>query len=176
MAAFVEKYVLGCDAGQRYKSARHPKALLQPQDVPEYPWELMGVDLITQLPTSRGFNSICTYVDHETDQTHLALCKDMLTAEGAAELHYKDVFRLHGIPRKVYSDRGPQFAARFMRALYKHLGIETGFTTAYHPQGNGKVERKNQEVEQYLRIFCNQRQDDWADHLPAAEFALNSRL
>jgi transposase InsO family protein len=63
-----------------------------------------------------------------------------------------------------------------MRALYKRLGIETGFTTAYHLQDNGKVERKNQEVEQYLHLFCNKRQDDWAPHLPAAEFALNSRL
>jgi hypothetical protein len=63
-----------------------------------------------------------------------------------------------------------------MRALYKHLGIKTGFTTAYHPQGNGKVERKNQEVEQYLRLFCNKRQDDWASHLLAAEFTLNSHL
>jgi hypothetical protein len=60
-----------------------------------------------------------------------------------------------------------------MRALYKHLGIETGFTTAYHPEGNGKVERKNQEVEQYLCLFCDKRQEDWAEHLPAAEFALN---
>ena len=91
-------------------------------------------------------------------------------------MHYKEVFRLHGIPWKVYSDRGPQFAARFMKALYKRLGIQTGLTTAFHPQGNGKVERKNQEVEQYLRLFCNKRQDDWVDHLPAAEFALNSRV
>ena len=63
-----------------------------------------------------------------------------------------------------------------MKALYKRLGIQTGLTTAFHPQGNGKVERKNQEVEQYLRLFCNKRQDDWVDHLPAAEFALNSRV
>jgi hypothetical protein len=63
-----------------------------------------------------------------------------------------------------------------MRALYKCLSIETGFTTAYHPQGNGKVECKNQEVEQYLCLFCNKRQDDWASYLPAAEFTLNLRL
>jgi hypothetical protein len=104
------------------------------------------------------------------------LCKSNLTAEGAADIHYSDVFRLHRIPKKIFSNQGPQFAARFMRALYKRLGIETGFTTAYHPQGNGKVERKNQEVKQYLRLFCNKRQNDWASHLPTAEFALNSRL
>jgi hypothetical protein len=63
-----------------------------------------------------------------------------------------------------------------MRALYKRLGIETGLTTAYHPEGNGKVECKNQEVEQYLRLFCDKRQEDWAKHLSAVEFALNSRI
>jgi hypothetical protein len=61
-----------------------------------------------------------------------------------------------------------------MQALYMHLGIETGLTTAYHFEGNGKVERKNQEVEQYLCLFCDKRHEDWAKYLPAAEFALNS--
>ena len=176
MAAFVENYVLGCDICQRYKHARHPRATLQPQEVLSQPWKNIGVDLITQLPRSNGLDSIAVYVDHLTDQTHLVPCDSTLSAEGAAELHYKDIFRLHGMPRKVFSDRGPQFAARFMRALYKRLGIKTGLTTAYHPQGNGKVERKNQQVESYLRMFCNHQQDDWVDHLPAAEFALNSHV
>jgi hypothetical protein len=61
-----------------------------------------------------------------------------------------------------------------MHALYRCLDIETGLTTAYHPKGNGKVECKNQEVEQYLCLFCDKCQEDWAKHLPAAEFALNS--
>lgn len=76
----------------------------------------------------------------------------------------------------MFSDRGPQFAARIMRALYKRLSITPSLTTAYHPQGNGKVECKNQEIETYLRLYCAKRQDDWIDHLPAAEFALNSRV
>jgi transposase InsO family protein len=176
MGASVEQYVLGCNKCQRYKPAQHPNSTLQPHETPAAPWEHVGVDLITQLPGSNGFDSICVYVDHYSDQCHLVPCKSNLTAEGAADIHYSDVFRLHGIPKKIFSDRGLQFAARFMRALYKRLGIETGFTTAYHPQGNGKVEHKNQEVKQYLCLFCNKRQDDWASHLPAAEFALNSRL
>jgi transposase InsO family protein len=155
MASFVDKYILGCEKCQRYKPAQHSKAVLQPQEVPAGPWQHVGVDLITQLPPSNHFDSIAVYVDHYSDQAHLVPCKSNLIAEGAADLHYRDVFRLHGIPKKVFFDRGPQFAARFMRALYKRLGIETGLTTAYHPEGNGKVERKNQEVEQYLRLFCN---------------------
>ena len=176
MASWVEKYVLKCDKCQRYKPVRHPRAILQPQETPEAPWTHIGVDLITQLPSFRGYDAIAVYVNHYSDQAHLIPCKSSITAEGQADLHYKEVFRLHGIPWKVYSNRGPQFAARFMKALYKQLGIQTGLTTAFHPQGNGKVERKNQEVEQYLRLFCNKRQDDWVDHLPAAEFALNSRV
>jgi hypothetical protein len=144
--------------------------------MPAAPWEHVDVNLITQLPGSNRFNSICVYVNHYSDQCHLVPCKSNLTAEGAANIHYSDVFCLHGIPKKIFSDRGPQFAAHFMRALYKCLGIKTGFTTAYHPQGNGKVECKNQEVKQYLCLFCNKWQDDWASHLPATEFALNSRL
>ena len=63
-----------------------------------------------------------------------------------------------------------------MRALYKRLGISAGLTTAYHPKGNGKVERKNQEVEKFLRLFVSQRQDDWVDWLSLAKFMLNSRV
>jgi transposase InsO family protein len=143
MGASVEQYVLGCDKCQRYKPAQHPNSTLQPHKTPAAPWEHVGVDLITQLPGSNGFDSICVYVDHYLDQCHLVPCKSNLIAEGAANIHYSDVFRLHRISKKIFSDWGPQFAARFMRALYKRLGIETGFTTAYHPQGNGKVERKN---------------------------------
>jgi hypothetical protein len=176
MGASVEKYVLGCNKCQCYKPAQYPNTTLQPYEIPTVPWEHVSVDLITQLPRLNGFDSICVYVNHDSDQCHLMPCKSNLTAEGAVDIHYSDVFRLYGILKKIFSDCGLQFAARFMRALYKCLGIETGFTTAYHSQGNSKAERKNQEVEQYLCLFCNKWQDDWASHLPAAEFALNSRL
>jgi hypothetical protein len=74
------------------------------------------------------------------------------------------------------SDRGPQFAARSMHALYKQLGIYSGLTTAYHPQANGQVEHKNQEVVIYICLFIDKCQDDWVDLLPTAEFVINSRL
>ena len=61
-------------------------------------------------------------------------------------------------------------------ALYERLGIDAGLTTAYHPQANGQVERKNQEVEAYLRLFIGKQQDDWVDLLPTAEFVINSQL
>ena len=63
-----------------------------------------------------------------------------------------------------------------MCTLYKELGIDTGLTTAYHPQANGQVECKNQEVEAYLHLFISKHQDDWVDLLPTAEFIINSCL
>ena len=85
-----------------------------------------------------------------------------------ARLFVQHVWKLHGIPRKVVSNQGLQFIAEFTRELYHILGIKIAATTAYHPQGDGQTERVNQELEQYLRIFVNQRQDDWMDLLPLA--------
>src|ERR1700761_2614402 len=119
---------------------------------------------------------ILNLVDHYTKQIHLFPVTSQITADGVATIYFDNVFPLHGIPRKIISDQGPQFAARSMRALYKRLGIDAGLTTAYHPQANGQVEHKNQEVEAYLRLFISKRQDDWVDLLPTAEFVINSRL
>jgi hypothetical protein len=176
MAGFISAYVEGCDRCQRYRKDLHPKALIQPQEVPEGPWQTIGIDLIGPLPVSRGKDAILNIVDHYTKQIHLFPVTTQLTADGVASIYFKQVFPLHGIPKKIISDRGPQFAARSMRALYKRLGIDAGLTTAYHPQANGQVERKNQEVEIYLKLFTGKRQDDWADLLPTAEFVINSRL
>jgi hypothetical protein len=176
MAGFISAYVEGCDRCQRYRKDLHPKALIQPQEVPEGPWQTIGIDLIGPLPVSRGKDAILNIVDHYTKQIHLFPVTTQLTADGVASIYFEQVFPLHGIPKKIISDRGPQFAARSMRALYKRLGIDAGLTTAYHPQANGQVERKNQEVEIYLKLFTGKRQDDWANLLPTAEFVINSRL
>jgi hypothetical protein len=173
--AFVSKYVAGCDTCQRCKPARHPRSVLQPHDVPEGPWQTVGVDLITGLPPVGGYDAIVVYIDHYSKQVHVIPTTTEVDAEGIADIHYREIFRLHGIPTKIVSDRGPQFAARLMRALYHKLGITHALTTAYHPQSNGQTERANQEVEKHLRLFTNARQDDWVSFLPTAEFVLNNR-
>ena len=81
------------------------------------------------------------------------------------------------MPKKVVSDRGPQFVAEFMNKLYQLLGIKLAATTAYHPQGARQTDRRvNQELEQFLHLFINQRQDDWDDLLPFAEFQYNNHI
>jgi len=98
----------------------------------------------------------------------------MVTVEGAARLFLHQVWKLHGLPKYIVSDRRPQFVACFTRELYYLLGIKLASFTAWHPQTNGQTERVNQELDQYLRLFVNERQDDWYDLLPMAEFQHNN--
>jgi hypothetical protein len=176
MAGFISSYIEGCDKCQRYRKDIHPKALVHLQEVPEGPWQIISVDLIGPLPMSKGKDAILNIVDHYTKQLHLFLVTTQITADGVTSIYFNYVFLLHSIPQKIISNRGPQFAARSMRALLKRLGIDAGLTTAYHLQANSQVEHKNQEVEAYLCLFIDKRQDDWVDLLPTAEFVINSRL
>jgi hypothetical protein len=86
------------------------------------------------------------------------------------------VWKHHGLPTRVISDCGPQFTAEFTTEVYRLLGIEAAKTTAYHPQADGQTEHVNQELEQYLRLFCSERQNDWVDLLPMAEFQYNNHI
>ena len=76
----------------------------------------------------------------------------------------------------MISDRGPQFAAGLTRELNKMLGIETKLSTAYHPETDGQTERTNQELEQYLRMYVNHRQNNWSEWLATAEFTFNNKV
>jgi hypothetical protein len=85
-------------------------------------------------------------------------------------LHH--VWKLHGLLQNVVLDIGVQFT----RELYHLLAIRIAASTAYHPQTDGQTERVNQELEQYLRIFINERQDDWDDLLPMAKVQYNNHV
>ena len=97
-----------------------------------------------------------------------------ITAQGVAKVSWDRVFKDVGIPRKVISDQGPQFVSRFMKELCCRLRVERNPLTAYHPQTDGQTERVNQELKQYLRLYCNYRQNDWAEWLSIAEFSYNN--
>lgn len=99
-----------------------------------------------------------------------------IDAVGNARLFMNNVWRHHGLPDQIISDRGPQFVAKFTQELNRLLHIQTRSSTAFHPQTDGQTERVNMEIEQYLRMFVNHRQADWAEWLPLAEFAYNNRV
>ena len=100
-------------------------------------------------------------IDLHLKCVHLIECHTTMTAMQAAELFHDNVWCHHGLPLFVHCDQGTQFVAEFTCELYRLLGIKINSSTAYHPQLNGQVERLNQEMEQYLRIFVSKRQNDW---------------
>ena len=177
MSRYVGRYVSTCDMCLRTKAQRrHPIGELHPLPIPDTPWDTISVDFIVELPESSGHDAVMVVVDSVTKRAHFVSTLTTITAAGTARLFVQHVWKHHGLPRKIVSDRGPQFVAEFTRELYRILGIKLAATTAYHPQGDGQTERVNQELEQYLRLFVNQRQDDWADLLPLAEFQYNNHV
>jgi len=96
-------------------------------------------------------------------------------AEGLARLFRDNVWKLHGLPESIILDRGPQFAAGLMRELNGMLGIKSKLSMVFHPQMDGQTERVNQELEQYLRMFINHRQEQWPEWLGTAEFVYNNK-
>ena len=119
------------------------------------------MDLITDLPNSEGFDSILVVVDQGlTKGIILVPCNKMITAEGTAKLLLENLYKQFGLPDKIISDRGPQFASHSFKELTKLLGITLSLTMAYHPQSDGAMEHTNQEIEAYLLIYCSSHPED----------------
>ena len=147
-----------------------------PNSIPKKPWIYISVDFITKLPLAQGYNTILVVVDQLTKMIHFIPTTEKMIAEGLAKLFRDNMWKLHGLPKSIISDRGPQFAAEIMRELNRMLGIESKLSTAFHPQTNGQMERVNQELEQYLRMFIDYRQEQWPDWLGTAEFVYNNKV
>ena len=126
----------GCDTCQHYKPTRHPCATLQSHNVPDRPWQTVGIDLVTSLPIVNGYDAIVVYIDHCSKQVHVIPTTSKVDTEGIADIHHREVFHLYGIPIKFVSDHRPQFVARIMKALYQWLSITHMLTTAYHSRVN----------------------------------------
>ena len=149
---------------------------LRPNQVPERLWQYILVDFITKLPMSKSHDLILVVCNRFSKMFHFVAITENTTAEGLVRLFRDNVWKLHGLPESVISDRGPQFVAGLTKELNKMLGIETKLSTAYYPQTDEQIERTNQELEQYLRIYVNYRQKNWSEWLATAEFAFNNKV
>jgi hypothetical protein len=177
MSRYVGIYVRTCDLCNRTKvQRRKPQGELHPVEIPNGRWEKISVDFVVELPSAHGYDAVMNVVDYATKRAHFIPTHTTVSAEGAAWLYFRDIWKHHGLPDTVLSDRGSQFVASFTRELYRLLRIRIASSTAYHPQTDGQTERVNQEMEQYLRLFVNERQDDWDELLPLAEFSYNNHI
>jgi len=132
------------------------------------------MDFIVGLPWSNGFNAVLVVVCRLTKMRHFIPCRDTTSSQDFAQLYVDNVFRLHGLPTSIVSDRGPQFISVFWQELCKTLMIESKLSTPYHPRTDGQTERLNAILEQYFRCFVNYLRDDWSFWISMAEFASNN--
>ena len=127
----VKQYVEGCDACQHNKNRTQPPVgKLMPNSIPEKAWAHISTDFITKLPLAQGYDSILVVVDRFTKMEHFIPTTEKTSAEGLACLFRDNVWKLHGLPDSIISDRGPQFAAGIMKELNCMLGIETKLSMA----------------------------------------------
>jgi hypothetical protein len=172
---FVNEYTRSCDTCSRTKVPKHkPHGRLHPLPIPPKAWSSVSMDFIVELPESDGFNAVYVCVDRFTKMAHFIPTTTNVSAEETARLYLRHVFKHHGLPLDIVSDRGTQFTSRFFTSLLELCDVKSNKSTAYHPQSDGQTERVNQVLEQYLRVFCDYRQDDWNRLLPLAEFTYNN--
>lgn len=172
----IAKYVRSCDVCQRNKPRQHSSyGLLQPLPIPTRNWEQISMDFIVQLPqTKTGFDAVLVCVDRLSNMVHCIPTTTTVTAEEVSKLYVNNIFRLHGLPTVIVSDRDPKFVGHFWKAFHKILGTKLSLSTAHHPQTDGQTERANRTLEQILRCFVNYRQDNWDELLPLVEYGYNN--
>ncbi|KAJ9507837.1 hypothetical protein QJQ45_019250, partial [Haematococcus lacustris] len=172
----VQEYVRTCDKCQRNKATNQlPPGLLQPLPIPSRNWHQVSMDFIGPLPaTPRGHTMIFTVVDKLSKMIHLIPTTTTATAQDTARLFFDHIFKHHGLPEAIISDRDPKFTSDFWTSLFHLTGTRLLLSSAYHPQTDGQTERANRTVEDMLRPYVNDHKSDWDQHLAAVEFAYNS--
>lgn len=174
----VHDYCRGCVVCQHNKDSRvKPFGIPQPLELPERRWGSISMDFITHLPvTASGFDCITTFVDRFSKRVRLIPSKSSDTAEDVAKCFFNHIFRLHGLPDSVVSDRDRKFTSRFWSSLMGLCGIKLKMSTSRHPQTDGATEVMNRMIGNYLRCYCAFNQSDWDDLLTTAEFSYNSAV
>jgi hypothetical protein len=176
MKKYVAAHVALCDVCQRVKDEyQRPAGMLQPLKVPEWKWEEIGMDFIVGLPRTRyGYDSIWVIVDRLTKVAHFIPVKTTYTGVKLTELYNSRIVCLHGVPKKIVSDRGTKFTSRFWQKLHESMDTKLNFSSAYHPQTGGQIERTNQILEDMLRACALKNSGSWDKSLPYEEFAYNN--
>ncbi|KAF1328373.1 reverse transcriptase, partial [Globisporangium splendens] len=174
MYKWVRKYVRTCEVCQRVKPSGSTRAPLRSLAVPSDSWKSVSMDFIFELPRDKhGRNGILVFVDRFSKMVHLTPVSDKISAEMTAKVFVDVVFRLHGLPSEIVSDRDTRFTSRFWRTLFGILDAKLSMSTAAHPETDGQTERVNRVLEDVLRSYATSF-GECSEFLPLAEFALNN--
>lgn len=151
-----------CVICQRAKGTSSNVGLYQPLPIPNRPWECVSMDFVVGLPKTKfGFDSIYVVIDRFSKMAHFIPCKVTHDASHIAHLFFKEVIRIHGLPISILSDRDTKFIGHFWRTLWQRLGTNLSFSSAYHPQIDGKTKVVNRTLGNLLRCLAKEYGKTW---------------
>jgi hypothetical protein len=171
---FIAQQVSECPVCQisKIEKVQYP-GLLNPLNIPKMKWSEISIDFVEGLPKSRGKNVILVVVDRLTKYAHFLPLSHPYTAHKVASLFIDNIFKLHGPPSVIVSDRDTVFTSIIWKEIFSTLQVSLKFSTAHHPETDGHTERVNQCLEQYLRCMAFKEPTKWCDWLPTAELWYN---
>ncbi len=172
----VKSFVRTCPDCQRNKaSTQKPIGFLQPLQPETARWTSITMDLIPDLPvTSRGHDAVYVVVDRMSKMIRIIPLQKNRTAESVAHKFYENVYRHHGFPSEIISDRDSIFMSKFWETLFKRVQVTLKPSSSYHPETDGQTERMNRKIEEMLRCYVNHHQSNWDEFLVDIEVAYNS--
>ncbi|XP_026459437.1 uncharacterized protein LOC113360105 [Papaver somniferum] len=165
------QYIKECDICQQHKvSHTTPGGLLQPLPIPDQAWKHISMDFITGLPKYEGREVIMVVVDRFTKYIHFLPLIHPFTAASVAKVFLDNIFKLHGLPATIVSDRDNIFLSNFWQELFTKMGTALHMSSAYHPKTNGQTERVNACLESYLRCMTSYIPSKWVSWLSLSEW------
>lgn len=177
MSTMVSNFVRHCVVCQanKHETVASP-GLLQPLPIPHEVWVDISMDFISGLPRSQGKEVIMVVVDRLSKYAHFITLSHPYSAIDVAQAYLDVVFRLHGWPRSIVSDRDPVFLNKFWQALFTIQGTDLLLSSAYNPQTDGQTEVVNKCIETFLRCMCSECRRDWSLWISLAEWWYNTNF
>ncbi|KAM2504337.1 hypothetical protein PS1_038271 [Malus domestica] len=171
----IKELIAGCDVCQKNKyETLAPAGLLNPLPIPQRIWSDVAMDLIIGLPLCKGKSDIFVIVDRFSKAAHFLPLSHPYTAHSVAQVFIDQVFKLHGMPTSIVSDRDPIFMSSFWKEFFKLQGSKLCLSSGFHPQTDGQTEVLNRCLETYLRCLYSLQPKQWLTWLPWAEWSYNT--